>query len=59
MKQYIESEGLALKVKELRLSVAVRDELKLVFYPGDTLPTFLGRHDNILVLSGPAIGKPP
>ena len=56
--EYIKKEQLRLTVKELKLTVAKRDELKLVFYPGDVLPAFLGAHDNVLILSGPAIGAP-
>ena len=44
-------------MKELKLTVAKRDELKLVFYPGDILPA-LGAHDNVLIPRGPAIGAP-
>ena len=45
--EYIKKEQLCLTVKELKLIVAKRDELKLVFYPGDVLPAFLGAHDNV------------
>ena len=58
VKKYIADEGLALEVKQLKLTVQKRDELRLVFYPGDILPTFLGKHDNVLLLSGPDIGAP-
>ena len=58
VKEHIAACRLAETVDTLELSVADRDELKLVYYPGDVLPTFLGRHDNVLVLSGPAVGEP-
>ena len=58
VRDHIRERRLGLAVGELRLSVKERDRLKLTFYPGDVLPTFLGRHDNILVLSGPAVGQP-
>ena len=58
VKEHIAARGLNATVDNLELTVTDRDELNLVFYPGDVLPTFLGRHDNVLVLSGPAVGEP-